>query len=498
MVFKLVSLVVSPARADVHQQTLAGLASDLFRTTQALTSQAWRHHAPSRTPVARLGLQASRPNVHGRAFTPSKSEGAQTSSAPKSKPVTESARLALRFLRTATRTTATLSLLSLTSSLQGIELRHYHRHISSPETRIAAPRSASRLDSGKGADILSTCVITDRAPPWRHELRAGHGAPRIGTRTTVPCKRSVIHTPPTPNAATRDQTPLAQDLAQSSSPHRTPGRPTSPSTTRRWPAGWSTDHRQQHHSAASPPACWSQETRRRARSGRSTSRPALPPVHAVLSSRRRLAARLDDRRHHQHLAAGHVRMTARPDDRRHRQHLAAGPPAGSLDLYAALGPRPGHGAAAAALPQTGQPSPGAPQHAPRTPAPCPSRVETLRSPTCRTPGHLRCTRFGRSYARGHALRHQPAGPPRLLRPPRWLACWASEHAESGRTRTSLSLPPAGVSYVARRTRQGPRATMTLISWHRRITAQSPTGLGGWDVFWLAYEFRTTHCSMLTR
>ena len=134
-------------------------------------------------------------------------------------------------------------------------------------------------------------------------------------------------------------------------------------------------------------------------------------------------------------------MTARPDDRRHRQHLAAGPPAGSLDLYAALGPRPGHGAAAAALPQTGQPSPGAPQHAPRTPAPCPSRVETLRSPTCRTPGHLRCTRFGRSYARGHALRHQPAGPPRLLRPPRWLACWASEHAESGRTRTSLSLPP---------------------------------------------------------
>ena len=198
MVFKLVSLVVSPARADVHQQTLAGLASDLFRTTQALTSQAWRHHAPSRTPVARLGLQASRPNVHGRAFTPSKSEGAQTSSAPKSKPVTESARLALRFLRTATRTTATLSLLSLTSSLQGIVLRHYHRHISSPETRIAAPRSASRLDSGKGADILSTCVITDRAPPWRHELRAGHGAPRIGIRTTVPCKRSVIHTPPTP------------------------------------------------------------------------------------------------------------------------------------------------------------------------------------------------------------------------------------------------------------------------------------------------------------
>ena len=237
MVFKLVSLVVSPARADVHQQTLAGLASDLFRTTQALTSQAWRHHAPSRTPVARLGLQASRPNVHGRAFTPSKSEGAQTSSAPKSKPVTESARLALRFLRTATRTTATLSLLSLTSSLQGIVLRHYHRHISSPETRIAAPRSASRLDSGKGADILSTCVITDRAPPWRHELRAGHGAPRIGIRTTVPRKRSVIHTPPTPNAATRDQTPLAQDLAQSSSPHRTPGRPPSPSTTRRWPAG---------------------------------------------------------------------------------------------------------------------------------------------------------------------------------------------------------------------------------------------------------------------
>jgi hypothetical protein len=79
-------------------------------------------------------------------------------------------------------------------------------------------------------------------------------------------------------------------------------------------------------------------------------------------------------------------MTARPDDRRHRQHLAAGPPAGSLDLYATLGPRPGHGAAAAALPQTGQPSPGAPQHAPRTPAPCPSRVETLRSPTCRTLG----------------------------------------------------------------------------------------------------------------
>lgn len=116
MVFKLVSLVVSPARADVHQQTLAGLASDLFRTTQALTSQAWSHHAQSRTPVARLGLQASRPNVHGRAFTRSKSEGAQTSSAPKSKPVTESARLALSFLRTATRTTATLSLLSLPSS----------------------------------------------------------------------------------------------------------------------------------------------------------------------------------------------------------------------------------------------------------------------------------------------------------------------------------------------------------------------------------------------
>ena len=127
----------------------------------------------------------------------------------------------------------------------------------------------------------------------------------------------------------------------------------------------------------------------------------------------------------------------------------------------------------------------------RSPSPSAMPLETSRPPTCR---NLRHARSGCSYARGHALRHQPAETgrartPRLpLHPPSPPPFPQVSHRRQANEAKSACGPlrPSSAGTGAAR----PRA--------RRGSGQAGGRAGRDGMFWLEYEFRTTHCSMLTR
>jgi hypothetical protein len=169
----------------------------------------------------------------------------------------------------------------------------------------------------------------------------------------------------------------------------------------------------------------------------------IPPAQQPRSAARPQAGSLVPR----HPTLGSVwtphqvpRSTTRPRSRRHlaahpddRRHANAPQPAGRLACWTLTLHSAQDHAAAAALPQTDH---HRQERYSTAPLPEPQRhaLDTSRPPTCRTLGNLRRARSGCSYARGHALRHQPA--------------------ETGRARTP---PSRRCRIVARRTRQNLRA-----------------------------------------